>query len=161
MQLTSKDLKCHHWYIKIPDLLRIEPLSHHMWGDTLTPQPPASQPINISINTEAHFFSCYDFSVLQNEFTHFYDKVWHISWISQVLFAVTRYVSALHRIYTFYSSLGYQESPDNTFVMSKMQFWVFLKDIHMHYGCHTLTDMDRTIGVSKCDHCSLVLSWKK
>ncbi|BFY99925.1 hypothetical protein BsWGS_02965 [Bradybaena similaris] len=67
---------------------------------------------------------------------------------NQVLFAVTRYVSALHRIYTFYSSLGYQESPDNTFVMSKMQFWVFLKDIHMHHGCHTLTEMDRVIGAN-------------
>ncbi|CAG5118523.1 unnamed protein product, partial [Candidula unifasciata] len=65
-----------------------------------------------------------------------------------VLFAVTRYVSALHRIYAFYSSLGYQESPDNTFVLSKMQFWVFLKDIHMHHGCHTLTEMDRVIGAN-------------
>nr|KAI8728850.1 radial spoke head 10-like protein B2-like; partial [Biomphalaria glabrata] len=65
---------------------------------------------------------------------------------SQVQFAITRHISALRRIYTFYSMLGYDESPDNTFIMNKMQFWRFLKDIHLHHDKYTLTDMDRIIG---------------
>ncbi|XP_012938646.1 radial spoke head 10 homolog B isoform X2 [Aplysia californica] len=68
--------------------------------------------------------------------------------VSQVLYSITRHVSALRRIYTYYSMLGYEESPDNTFIMNKMQFWRFLKDIHLHHDRHMLTDMDRLIGAN-------------
>ncbi|GFS01954.1 radial spoke head 10 homolog B-like [Elysia marginata] len=66
--------------------------------------------------------------------------------VNQVLYSITRHVTALRRIYTFYSTLGYEESPDNTFIMNKLQFWRFLKDIRLHHDRYTLTDMDRVIG---------------
>lgn len=65
------------------------------------------------------------------------------------MFSITRHVSSLHRIYNFYSMLGNEESLDNTYVMNKMQLWQFLKDIRLHHGIYTLTDMDREIGASK------------
>ncbi|XP_059162834.1 radial spoke head 10 homolog B-like [Physella acuta] len=67
---------------------------------------------------------------------------------NQVLYAITRHVTALRRIYNFYSMLGYEESVDNTFIMNKMQFWRFLKDIGLHHDKFSLTDMDRVIGES-------------
>ena len=49
-------------------------------------------------------------------------------------------------ICSFYSSLGHEESPDNTFVMNKMQFWRFMKDTKLHHKEKTLMDMDRMLG---------------
>ncbi|GFN95169.1 radial spoke head 10 homolog b-like [Plakobranchus ocellatus] len=66
--------------------------------------------------------------------------------VNQVLYSITRHVTALRRIYTFYSTLGYEASPDNTFIMNKLQFWRFLKDICLHHDRYTLTEMDRVIG---------------
>ena len=62
------------------------------------------------------------------------------------MFVITRYISSLRRIYSFYSSLGYEDSPDNTYVMNKMQFWRFLKDAQLHHKGKTLMDMDRMLG---------------
>ena len=55
-------------------------------------------------------------------------------------------MTGLRKIYNYYSSLGYDESPDNTFVMTRMQFWRFLKDIRLHHQDTTLAEMDRYLG---------------
>ena len=60
-----------------------------------------------------------------------------------------RHMSNLRKIYTYYSRLGFEDSPDNTFVMSRMQFWRFLKDIKLHHNDVTLTEMDRILGKGK------------
>ncbi|XP_051856784.1 radial spoke head 10 homolog B isoform X1 [Antechinus flavipes] len=64
----------------------------------------------------------------------------------QVEFAVLRNISELRRIYSFYSSLGCDHSLDNTFLMTKLQFWRFLKDCKLHHCKITLADMDRVLS---------------
>ena len=64
----------------------------------------------------------------------------------QVLFVIMRYMTGLRKVYNFYSCLGYDGSPDNTFVMTRIQFWRFLKDIRLHHQDTTLADMDRFLG---------------
>lgn len=64
----------------------------------------------------------------------------------QVEYAVLRNITELRRIYSFYSSLGCAHSPDNTFLMTKLQFWRFLKDCRFHHHKITLADMDRVLS---------------
>ena len=64
----------------------------------------------------------------------------------QVIYVIMRYMTGLRKIYNFYSCLGYEESPDNTFVMNKMQMWRFLKDCRLHHLGSTLADMDRVLA---------------
>lgn len=64
----------------------------------------------------------------------------------QVEYAILRNITELRRIYNFYSSLGCEHSPDNTFLMTKLQFWRFLKDCKFHHHKITLADMDRAIS---------------
>ncbi|NXG94675.1 R10B2 protein, partial [Stercorarius parasiticus] len=72
--------------------------------------------------------------------------------VKQVEFAVLRHITELRRIYTFYSSLGCDRSLDNTFLMTKLQFWRFLKDCRFHHSNITLAEMDRTLrGLYFCD----------
>lgn len=66
--------------------------------------------------------------------------------IIQVVFVIMRHISNLRKIYSFYSCLGYDDSPDNTFVMNRMQFWRFLKDCQLHHQDITLMEMDRALG---------------
>nr|KAG5709598.1 hypothetical protein BaRGS_001648 [Batillaria attramentaria] len=65
---------------------------------------------------------------------------------SQVMYVITRHISSLRKIYNFYGQLGYEESPDNTFTMTRMQFWRFIKDCCFHHEGVGLTEMDRFIG---------------
>ncbi|XP_038618729.1 radial spoke head 10 homolog B2-like [Tachyglossus aculeatus] len=67
----------------------------------------------------------------------------------QVEYAVLRYISELRQIYSFYSSLGHDNSLDNTFLMTKLQFWRFLKDCKFHHYKITLADMDRLLNANK------------
>ncbi|XP_060116930.1 radial spoke head 10 homolog B2-like [Heteronotia binoei] len=69
--------------------------------------------------------------------------------IKQTEFAVLRHISELRKIYTFYSSLGCDRSLDNTFLMTKLQFWRFLKDCCFHHCNVTLADMDRILNDEK------------
>ncbi|XP_074057016.1 radial spoke head 10 homolog B isoform X2 [Macrotis lagotis] len=64
----------------------------------------------------------------------------------QAEFAILRNISELRRIYSFYSSLGCDHSLDNTFLMTKLQFWRFLKDCKLHHSKITLADMDRVLS---------------
>ncbi|NXJ08347.1 R10B2 protein, partial [Odontophorus gujanensis] len=65
--------------------------------------------------------------------------------VKQVEFAVLRHITKLRRVYTFYSSLGFDDSPDNTFLMTRLQFWRFLKDCRLHHSTVTLAEMDRML----------------
>ncbi|KAM5301962.1 radial spoke head 10 homolog B isoform 2-T3 [Glossophaga mutica] len=66
----------------------------------------------------------------------------------QVEYAVLRNITELRRIYSFYSSLGCDRSPDNAFLMTKLQFWRFLKDCKFHHHKITLADMDRVLSAN-------------
>ncbi|XP_072916266.1 radial spoke head 10 homolog B isoform X3 [Hemitrygon akajei] len=63
----------------------------------------------------------------------------------QVKYAILRHFTQLKRIYRFYSSLGHQESLDNTFLLSQLQFWRFLKDCKFHHYGLSLANMDRIL----------------
>ncbi|KAJ1096850.1 hypothetical protein NDU88_001981 [Pleurodeles waltl] len=66
--------------------------------------------------------------------------------LKQVEYAVLRHLSELRRIYNVYSSLGQDISVDNTFLMTRFQFWRFLKDCRFHHHDLTLCDMDRILN---------------
>ncbi|XP_058141762.1 radial spoke head 10 homolog B isoform X2 [Dasypus novemcinctus] len=66
----------------------------------------------------------------------------------QVEYAILRNITELRRIYSFYSSLGCDHSLDNTFLMTKLQFWRFLKDCKFHHHKITLADMDRILNAN-------------
>lgn len=66
----------------------------------------------------------------------------------QVEYAVLRNITELRRIYSFYSSLGCDHSLDNTFLMTKLHFWRFLKDCKFHHHKITLADMDRVLSTN-------------
>ncbi|XP_051877189.1 radial spoke head 10 homolog B [Pristis pectinata] len=63
----------------------------------------------------------------------------------QLEYAILRHFTQLKRIYSFYSSLGHQQSLDNTFLMSQLQFWRFLKDCKFHHYGLSLANMDRIL----------------
>ncbi|XP_019329545.1 PREDICTED: radial spoke head 10 homolog B [Aptenodytes forsteri] len=69
--------------------------------------------------------------------------------VKQVEFAVLRHITELRRVYTFYSGLGCEHSLDNTFLMTKLQFWRFLKDCQFHHSNVTLAEMDRILSGDK------------
>uniref|UniRef100_A0A8B9C3P4 R10B2 protein n=1 Tax=Anser brachyrhynchus TaxID=132585 RepID=A0A8B9C3P4_9AVES len=64
-------------------------------------------------------------------------------------FAVLRHITALRRVYSFYSSLGCDDAHDNTFLMTRLQFWRFLKDCQLHHSNITLAEMDRILSGDK------------
>uniref|UniRef100_A0A8C3CWY7 Uncharacterized protein n=1 Tax=Cairina moschata TaxID=8855 RepID=A0A8C3CWY7_CAIMO len=66
--------------------------------------------------------------------------------MKQVEFAVLRHITELRRIYSFYSSLGCDDAYDNTFLMTRLQFWRFLKDCQLHHSNITLAEMDRMLS---------------
>uniref|UniRef100_A0A8C5PUZ8 Uncharacterized protein n=1 Tax=Leptobrachium leishanense TaxID=445787 RepID=A0A8C5PUZ8_9ANUR len=65
--------------------------------------------------------------------------------LKQVEYRILRNLTELRKIYKFYSSLGSQNASDNAFVMTKLQFWRFLKDCRFHHHNLTLTEMDRLL----------------
>ncbi|KAI6076468.1 Radial spoke head 10-like protein B2 isoform X4 [Aix galericulata] len=69
--------------------------------------------------------------------------------MKQVEFAVLRHITELRRIYSFYSSLGCDDAYDNTFLMTRLQFWRFLKDCQLHHSNITLAEMDRILSGDK------------
>nr|XP_033770609.1 radial spoke head 10 homolog B-like isoform X2 [Geotrypetes seraphini] len=69
--------------------------------------------------------------------------------VKMVEYAVLRHVSELRRIYCFYSSLGCENSVDNTFILTYIQLWRFLKDCKFHHSNLTLFDMDRLMNVNQ------------
>ncbi|KAK3611960.1 hypothetical protein CHS0354_011618 [Potamilus streckersoni] len=130
------------------DGMRTPDLSHIR---TRSPMPidNASVHSNESRNTTSPSFQL-DIDCLLNEFTES-DKEEEVA---QVQFVITRYISNLRRIYNYYSCLGYEDSPDNTYIMNKMQFWRFIKDCRLHHREITLMEMDRLLvsGKSKSRH---------
>jgi hypothetical protein len=63
-----------------------------------------------------------------------------------VEYAMLRSITELRRIYCFYSRLGCDHSLDNTFLMTKLHFWRFLKDCKLHHHKINLADMDRVLS---------------
>ncbi|KAL2078190.1 hypothetical protein ACEWY4_025875 [Coilia grayii] len=66
--------------------------------------------------------------------------------LKQAEFAVLRHIAELRSVYTFYSSLGLTESPDNTFLLTRLQLWRMLLDCRVHLHGVTLACMDRLIS---------------
>ncbi|XP_078413788.1 radial spoke head 10 homolog B [Cetorhinus maximus] len=69
--------------------------------------------------------------------------------LTQLEYTTLRYLAELKKIYGFYSSLGHQQTLDNTFLMSNLQFWRFLKDCKFHHNALSLANMDRILHVEK------------
>ncbi|KAK6328282.1 hypothetical protein J4Q44_G00002600 [Coregonus suidteri] len=65
--------------------------------------------------------------------------------LKQVEFVVLRHIAELRAIYSFYSSLGHDQSPDNTFLLSRLQLWRLLKDCSIHQQGITMAQVDRYI----------------
>ncbi|XP_054455118.1 radial spoke head 10 homolog B isoform X2 [Anoplopoma fimbria] len=65
--------------------------------------------------------------------------------LKQVEFVVLRQASELRSVYSFYSRLGHAHSPDNPFLLSRLQFWRLLKDCNIHHQGITLTQIDHFI----------------
>ncbi|XP_040885363.1 radial spoke head 10 homolog B [Toxotes jaculatrix] len=63
----------------------------------------------------------------------------------QVEFVVLRKDAELRSIYSFYSRLGNDHSPDNTFLLSRLQLWRLLKDCNIHHHEITLAQIDHFI----------------
>lgn len=69
--------------------------------------------------------------------------------LSSVTHVMLRHISKLKKIYSYYSCLGEHTSVDNTFVMSRLQFWRFLKDSKVHHHGFTISELDHTIAARK------------
>ncbi|KAJ3608279.1 hypothetical protein NHX12_025328 [Muraenolepis orangiensis] len=65
--------------------------------------------------------------------------------LKQVEFVVFRHVTELRSIYSFYSSLGHAGSPDNLFLLSRLQYWRLLRDCKVHRHGSTLAQLDRLV----------------
>ncbi|TKS90032.1 Radial spoke head 10 -like protein B [Collichthys lucidus] len=63
----------------------------------------------------------------------------------QVEFVVLMQVAELRSVYSFYSRLGHAHSPDNIFMLTRLQLWRLLKDCYIHHHDITLTQIDRSI----------------
>ncbi|KAM4632270.1 radial spoke head 10 homolog B [Discoglossus pictus] len=57
---------------------------------------------------------------------------------------VLQNVKRLQKMYRYYSSLA-KENLDNTFLMTKLQFWRFLKDCKLHHYKLSLSEIDRIL----------------
>ncbi|XP_056392006.1 radial spoke head 10 homolog B [Hyla sarda] len=64
----------------------------------------------------------------------------------QVEYGILRNLTMLRKTYKSYSSLGNENCCDNAFLMTKLQFWRFLKDCKFHHYGLTLCDMDRILA---------------
>ncbi|XP_056325161.1 radial spoke head 10 homolog B [Danio aesculapii] len=65
----------------------------------------------------------------------------------QVEFAVLRHMGLLREIYSFYSSLGHEQSIDKIFPLTHLQFSRFLLDCRIHQHGVTLAQIYRLINV--------------
>ncbi|KAK0147135.1 Radial spoke head 10 B [Merluccius polli] len=61
----------------------------------------------------------------------------------QVEFAVLRHVTELRSVYSFYSRLGRAASPDNVFLLSRLQYWRLLRDCNVRRHGRTLAQLGR------------------
>ncbi|XP_062234901.1 radial spoke head 10 homolog B [Platichthys flesus] len=60
----------------------------------------------------------------------------------QVEFVVLRQDAELRSIYSFYRSLGQSSSPDESFLLCRLQLWRLLKDCNIHHHGISLTEID-------------------
>ncbi|XP_018420942.1 PREDICTED: radial spoke head 10 homolog B2-like [Nanorana parkeri] len=71
--------------------------------------------------------------------------------LKQVEYGILRNLTMLKKTYKFYSSLGNEKCFDNAFLMTKLQFWRFLKDCKFHHYNLTLSVMDRILYAENGD----------
>ncbi|XP_059180370.1 radial spoke head 10 homolog B isoform X2 [Centropristis striata] len=69
----------------------------------------------------------------------------HDTEIKQVECVVLRLDRELRSIYGFYGRLGHAHSPDNTFLLTRLQLWRLLRDCNIHHHGITLTQIDHFI----------------
>nr|XP_020471526.1 radial spoke head 10 homolog B2 isoform X3 [Monopterus albus] len=69
----------------------------------------------------------------------------HDTELKQVGYVVLRQDTELRSIYSFYSRLSHGHSPDNTFMLSRLQLWRLLKDCNIHHHDITLIQIDHLI----------------
>ncbi|TNN24211.1 Radial spoke head 10 B [Liparis tanakae] len=65
--------------------------------------------------------------------------------LEQVECVVLRGAAELRSVYSFYSRLGHTHSPDNTFRMSRLQFWRLLKDCNVHHHGVSVAQVERLL----------------
>ncbi|XP_051273709.1 radial spoke head 10 homolog B isoform X2 [Dicentrarchus labrax] len=63
----------------------------------------------------------------------------------QVEFVVLMHGVELRSVYSFYSRLGHAHSPNNVFLLTRLQLWRLLKDCNIHHHDITLTQIDHFI----------------
>ncbi|XP_035514034.1 radial spoke head 10 homolog B isoform X2 [Morone saxatilis] len=63
----------------------------------------------------------------------------------QVEFMVLMHGVELRSVYSFYSRLGHAHSPNNVFLLTRLQLWRLLKDCNIHHHDITLTQIDHFI----------------
>ncbi|KAM4698695.1 radial spoke head 10 homolog B [Rhinophrynus dorsalis] len=88
-----------------------------------------------------------DISALLNTFP----ELDRLEELKQVEYAVLRNLSELRKVYKSYSSLGNDDTLDNALLMTRLQFWRFLKDCKFHHYNLTLFEMDRILTVDNAE----------
>lgn len=66
--------------------------------------------------------------------------------VEQVQRVIWHHVTPLRKIYNKYATLGNEASPDNTYVLNRMQFWRLVKDADLQDADLTLCMMDRALA---------------
>jgi len=107
---------------------------------TRTPFPNENACFNLEVLNKSMFGQgvSLDLTFILKDF----NKEEHNDIVQQLSYLVLRNVSVLRRVYSFYSGLGHDGSLDNTFVMTKLQFWRFLKDCKIHHQLSSLINID-------------------
>nr|XP_039274021.1 radial spoke head 10 homolog B-like [Styela clava] len=65
---------------------------------------------------------------------------------TQVTFLILRNISNLRQVYHFYCTLGHNRVQSTKSEMTRLQFWRFVKDSHIHHYGLSLPEMDRIIA---------------
>lgn len=65
---------------------------------------------------------------------------------TQVTFLILRNISNLRQVYHFYCTLGHNRVQSTKSEMTRLQFWRFIKDSHIHHHALSLPEMDRIIA---------------
>ncbi|XP_075035766.1 radial spoke head 10 homolog B isoform X2 [Mixophyes fleayi] len=121
--------------VNTPDLSGIRTQSP-AWGENLR-----ASTFNSGIPSLSGSYIELDISSLLNMFPE-NDR---LEQLKQVEYCVLRNLTMLRRTYKLYSSLGDENCFDNAFLMTKLQFWRFLKDCKFHHYKLTLSEMDRIL----------------
>lgn len=68
--------------------------------------------------------------------------------LNQVTFLMLRKISDLRKLYNYYCSIGHNRVQNNKSELTRLQFWRFILDSHIHHYHLSLPDIDRILA--KC-----------